>query len=157
MEPCYNEETAECDFEAGGYRLPTEAQWEYACRAGSGAEYAFGADAGALGDHAWYAANAGKKTHPVGKKKPNAWGLFDMHGNVAEWCQDRYGLYSQDDAITSRANSQDGDEIADDDLRVLRGGSFRDPPSRVRSAARDKDRPGTRNDTVGFRVARGYL
>jgi len=140
-----------------GYRLPTEAEWEYACRAGATTSRYFGEAESLLNQYAVFGAVAGHRPLPVGTRKPNDFGLFDMHGNATEWCQDRYRPYSLDGAINSRSNSQDEGEVADNDQRVLRGGSFRDSPARVRSAARGRDGPGTRNDTVGFRVARSYL
>ena len=90
LEPCYDEETAECNFAASGYRLPTEAEWEYACLAGMSADGPSAADARALKQRAWYADNSSKKTQPVAGRKPNDWGLHDMLGNVAEWCNDMY-------------------------------------------------------------------
>jgi len=136
-----------------GYRLPTEAEWEYACRAGATTSRCYGNGESLLHEYAVFQAVSRHQPLPGGTRKPNDFGLFDMHGNVAEWCQDHYRPYSQNGA----ADSRNQDEIADGDFRVLRGGSFRDSPSRVRSAAREKDWPGTRNDTVGFRVARSYL
>jgi formylglycine-generating enzyme required for sulfatase activity len=154
LQPCYNEDTGACDFEANGYRLPTEAEWEYACRAGTSSEYSFGGEARQLGDFAWFADNAGKKTHPVGRKKPNPWGLFDMHGNVAEWCQD---LYDPNYYKASPAKSPRGPTEANEN--VLRGGSWKSPADALRSSFRIGEIPGFSDaclarDAIGFRCVR---
>ena len=95
LAPCYRLDEQRsawsCDFDANGYRLPTEAEWEYTCRASTTGERFFGPGGeAALRKHAWYADNSSKATHPVGLKKPNGWGLYDLYGNVAEWCNDGY-------------------------------------------------------------------
>jgi formylglycine-generating enzyme required for sulfatase activity len=154
LQPAYNEDTGACDFAANGYRLPTEAEWEYACRAGTNTDYSFGAEARKLSEFAWFAGNAGKKTHPVGQKQANPWGLFDMHGNVAEWCQDFYdkGYYKNSPEKNPRGPA-DGKEY------VLRGGSWKSPADALRSAYRIGENPGFSDaclarDAIGFRCVR---
>ena len=129
------------------YRLPTEAEWEYAARAGSTAAYAFGDDAAQLDAYAWYAGNAGNVTHPVGGKQPNAWGVHAMHGGVWEWVQDRYGPYPSDAAAES-AGPPPGTR------RVIRGGSWLSPAEDCRAASRSHAHPAFRGAHVGFRLVR---
>ena len=129
------------------YRLPTEAEWEYACRAGSTMRYYFGDDASMLGEHAWYGSNSGSKTHPVGQKKPNAWGLYDMHGNVFEWCSDWW----QRDYTTTTVSDPTGP--ATGSLRVYRGGGWIGTARFCRSAYRTGYMPDYRDRDLGFRLA----
>jgi formylglycine-generating enzyme required for sulfatase activity len=154
LKPCYDEDTGACDFEASGYRLPTEAEWEYACRAGTDSEYSFSSEVRQLGDFAWFADNSARKTHPVGRKKPNLFGLFDMHGNVAEWCHD---VYDPSYYKTSPEKNPRGPESGDQ--YVLRGGSWKSPAAAVRSAYRIGENPGFSDaclarDAIGFRCVR---
>lgn len=119
------------------YRLPSEVEWEYACRAGTNTAYSFGDDPAQLDDHAWHYGNSKDTTHPVGQKKPNPWGLYDMHGNVAEWTLDEYSAdrYAK---LTPAPVAADKAIAWPTKLfpRVIRGGSWDDDPERLRSAAR---------------------
>lgn len=129
------------------YRLPTEAEWEYACRAGSTTEYFWGDDAGSLGEYAWYADNSESRTHPVETKRPNPWGFFHMPGNVWEWCADVYGIFPGE-PVTDPTGPPAGNMS-----RVLRGGSWNNVPRRCRSATRDHVPPQHRCNYYGFRLA----
>jgi sulfatase modifying factor 1 len=122
------------------YRLPTEAEWEYACRAGSLTEYAFGDDDKALGDYAWFKENSGGKTHPVGLKKPNKWGIYDLYGNVGEWTFDQY---LPDFYKDMKGNPVENPVAVPSKLyaHVIRGGSYDDTAERLRSAARTASDP----------------
>jgi len=138
--------------EGGGkYRLPTEAEWEYAVRAGTTTAYSFGDDASKLGEYAWYDGKAGGGTHPVGQLKANGWGLHDMHGNVWEWVQDWYGRYT---AATAGDLAVDLPGPAEGAFRAFRGGSWRNNTRDCRSSFRVNDDPGFRSPVVGFRVLR---
>ena len=130
------------------YTLPTEAQWEYACRAGTTTRFYYGDDPSysQLGQYAWYADNSSRKTHPVGEKLPNGWGLHDMHGNVWEWCLDRYRDYPGG-SVSDPQGPQSGS------LRVFRGGSWHRIARDCRSANRFRYGPGRTLDYLGFRVA----
>ena len=143
----------------GVFQLPSEAQWEYACRAGSATRYCFGDNEPGLGEYAWYEANSGGQTHPVGGKKPNAWGLYDMLGNVWEWCADWYEAPYRTlcrDGYQTRWHPDDPAGPAEGSLRVLRGGSWRNPARGCRSANRDNARPGSRCGSLGFRVGQAW-
>jgi formylglycine-generating enzyme required for sulfatase activity len=137
------------DWNGPGYRLPTEAEWEYACRAGTSTRFCFGDDEASLGEYAWFNGNASKETHEVGQKRANGFGLHDMHGNVWEWCGD---WYSADYYKESPVNDPRGPSQATG--RVVRGGSWYYGPDLVRSADRDWDPPDFRGYILGFRVAR---
>ncbi len=151
--PCYRKRGLwrwrrwQCDWKANGYRLPTEAEWEYACRAGTQTHWSFGDDQGMIGDYAWHAGNSGDQTQPVGRKRPNPWGLYDMHGNVWEWVGDWYGTYPAE-------TQTDPKGPATGKWRVVRGGSFWDQPERLRSARRVDGRPEFRDGNGGFRCVR---
>ncbi|AKB25921.1 hypothetical protein MSMTP_2452 [Methanosarcina sp. MTP4] len=131
------------------YRLPSEAEWEYACRAGTTTRYYFGDGDSKLGDYAWYTENSGSKTHSVGQKKPNPWGLYDMHGNVWEWCQDTYcSDYSV--ALSDGSACESRNPFA----RIRRGGSGANCARNCRSATRSYNGAGSRSSFLGFRVLR---
>ncbi len=140
------------------YRLPTEAEWEYACRAGTTTRWSFGDDEAQLGDYAWYYANAWdaglRYAQPVGTKLPNPWGLYDMHGNVQEWVQDWfsgsllwYGSYSDEAQVDPQGPSRGS-------IRVFRGGFFGSYPNNTRSAARRADTPAYGFNFNGARLLR---
>ena len=129
------------------YRLPTEAEWEYAARAETTTRYSFGDDDSKLGEYAWYSENSGEKTHPVGQKKPNSWGLYDMHGNVLEWVQDEWHN-SYNDAPDDGSACEDGVGA----FRVFRGGCLFDDARLCRSAFRSSAGPVDCYRGMGFRL-----
>ncbi|UXE63709.1 MAG: SUMF1/EgtB/PvdO family nonheme iron enzyme [Woronichinia naegeliana WA131] len=134
------------------FRLPTEAEWEYACRAGTQTRYYFGDDAAKLGDYGWYDENSGSKTHPVGQKKPNDWGLYDMSGNVWEWCEDPYHDSYANKPENIKNNGNTIWSSSDASLRVLRGGSWFFDSRLCRSADRYWFDADFRFDLIGFRL-----
>ena len=126
------------------YRLPTESEWEYACRAGTTTAYYFGDDRARLGDYAEYAGNNDHATSPVGQRLPNAYGLYNMHGNVWEWCLNLFKLY----------DGSDPDDLSKGEWRVLRGGNWHDPAENCRSANRCRLPPASHGNLLGLRVVR---
>ncbi len=154
LTPCYDTNSWECNFSATGYRLPTEAEWEYACRAGSTTRYSFGDGPEALRTFAWFDGNSQAMPHPVGQRKPNAWGLYDMQGNVWEWCNDFYGAkYFRSSSTDNPRGPQEGEK------RVLRGGAWSSSADACTSWARNRDEAGITDicltmDSNGFRCVR---
>ena len=134
-----------------GLRLPSEAEWEYACRAGNTGPFSFGDGDGPLGEYAWYDGNSGRQTHPVGQKKPNAWGLYDMHGNLWEWCQDAWA--ANYDAAPGDGSAREAESAP---IRVHRGGSWLGSPPLCRSACRRGLAPGIGFADLGFRPAASF-
>jgi formylglycine-generating enzyme required for sulfatase activity len=129
------------------YRLPSEAEWEYACRAGTSTSYSFGDSEPELNDYAWYGDNSGNKAHAVGQKEPNPWGLYDMHGNALEWCQDRCHV-SYQEAPTDGSAWEDGSDTS----RVWRGGGWGFGAIFCRSASRGYGSPDSAYVDFGFRI-----
>jgi formylglycine-generating enzyme required for sulfatase activity len=156
LKPCYDETTWQCDFSANGYRLPTEAEWEYAARAGSEGPFDFG-QADKLRQFSWFDENANTQTHVVGQKKPNRWGLHDMYGNVSEWCEDVYSAtYYKDGA---GADPTGPTNAGKDVQRVMRGGSWKASADMCRATFRQGQKTGDTDacfytDYCGFRCVR---
>ena len=158
LEPAYDLPTGECRFDAGGYRLPTEAEWEYAARAGTTTQYSFGDDPALLRHHAWFKGSCPlRRPSPVGQKEPNPWGLYDMCGNVCEWCND---FYEED--YYQHSPERDPRGPARGEARVLRGGSWYSRAEECRAAYRLYEDPVYRDicfardvhGLIGFRCVR---
>lgn len=143
------------DQTTNGYRLPTEAEWEYACRAGTETAYSFDANPSLLGEYAWFVGNSKGRTHTVGLKQPNGWGLYDLHGNVWEWCWDWYADYSVTSDNDKGVILTGPTGPATGHKRVLRGGSFSNEPKFLRSADRFSFMPEDQTWFLGFRCVRG--
>jgi formylglycine-generating enzyme required for sulfatase activity len=149
----WNDAVAYCVWLTGQtgrtYRLPSEAEWEYAGRAGTATRWSCGDDEKALGDYAWFYGNSGGRTHPVGEKRPNPWGLHDIHGNVWEWVQDGW----HDNYAGAPTDGSAWGASSDIDGRVLRGGSRRNIAWNTRVSYRNRLGPDDRYDTIGLRLA----
>ena len=142
-------------WELEGYRLPTENEWEYACRAGTKSSRYYGLATSLLHEYAWYQANGDNHSHPTASLKPNDFGIFDMYGNVYEWCFDPLQDYPKEENMFT-VDHPPTDEITDSNRRILRGGSFFFPPMSIRSASRSSLQPGSRPNLTygGFRPVR---
>jgi formylglycine-generating enzyme required for sulfatase activity len=141
-------------LERTGYRLPTEAEWEYACRAGAVTSRYFGSSNELLDHYSWFARNSNDRAWPVARKKPNDLGLFDMHGNVWNWCQSLGEDYPEDGGVSPDVETL---SVVDEKARLtLRGGAFHRFASRIRCAHRQYNRPGARNEYMGLRLVRTY-
>ncbi len=154
LQPCYDLETWQCNFGANGYRLPTEAECEYACRAGTKTMYFFGNEPSKLKDYAWFDENSGGKPRPTAQKQPNPWGLYDMYGNVWEWCNDFYKVdYYQESPEENPKGPRTGE------TKVVRGGAWKFSADSCRSGYRYNEDPGYADvcfgyDIYGFRCVR---
>ena len=158
LKPCYDEKTTEwdCDYAANGYRLPTEAEWEYACRAGADTPFDFGS-IDKLRQFAWFADTAEQHTHVAGQKKPNRWGLYDMYGNVSEWCEDVFSptYYKESPSQDPHGPANPGKDVK----RAVRGGSWKSGVEACRATFRTGQRTGNTDacfytDYFGFRCVR---
>lgn len=147
LQPCYDLKTWTCNFDANGYRLPTEAEWEFACRGGTTTAYYFGDSPAKLGEHAWFDKNAGGHPRPVGQKKPNPLGLYDMAGNVWQWCNDFYEVdyYTKSPKVDPRGPDSGK-------TKVVRGGAWRVGPENCRSGYRYNESPGYADVCFGYDI-----
>jgi len=154
LQPCYDLKTWRCNFEANGYRLPTEAEWEFACRAGATTTFFFGDNLSKLSEYAWFDKNSGGHPRPVGQKQPNAWGLYDICGNLWEWCNDFYTV-----DYYAKSPHKDPRGPADGQTKVVRGGAWRSNAANCRAGYRYNENPGYADvcfgyDIYGFRCVR---
>ena len=152
FQPVYNTADWTWDDNADGYRLPTESEWEYACRANSTTEYCNGNGTESLDSVGWYSGNSGGRTHDVHTKNSNNYDIYDMHGNIWEWCWDRYGTYPE--GPPDNPHEDDGGASATGTNRVMRGGHFNYNATHCRSAYRNNNPPSYASSLYGFRLVR---